>query len=180
MDNAKTLIVGLGASAGGIQALKSFFSKMPANPDMAFVVVTHLSPTRESLLHELIARFTTLPVSVIKHDDPVVAGTIHVLPENATLTIRKGRLQLIAIDPLHREHKPIDVFFSALAADQGDRAVGIVMSGGDGDGTLGVKAIKKNGGFSFAQVGDEPGNPSMPTSAVDSASGQETAHLSVP
>ncbi|TQM89876.1 CheR family methyltransferase [Roseinatronobacter monicus] len=165
-----TLVVGIGASAGGIQALKAFFSTMPDNPDMTFVVVTHLSPERASLLHEVIGHFTTLPVSVIKDGDAVMPGTVHVMPENAILSIRDGKLRLIAPDPLRRERKPVDVFLAALAADQGDRAIGIVLSGGDGDGTLGVKAIKQNGGFTFAQTADGggPNNPEMPASAIAS------------
>lgn len=170
MANQPSLVVGLGASAGGIQAFKSFFGEVPEKTDMAFVVVTHLSPDRESLLHEVIRRFTTLSVEVIKDGDPLRSGTVHVMPENVALSITDGHLHLLEFSPTHRERKPIDVFFSALAVDQQERAVGIVLSGGDGDGTLGVQAIKKHGGVTFAQVanGDGPNNPEMPESAIAS------------
>ncbi|MCH8466443.1 MAG: PAS domain-containing protein [Roseinatronobacter sp.] len=161
-------MVGLGASAGGIQALKAFFSGLHQKPDMAFVVVTHLSPNRESLLHDVISTFTTLPVKVIKDNDPVQAGVVHVMPENVSLSICDGRLRLLESEQLRRERRPIDVFFNALAIDQEERAVGIVLSGGDCDGSIGVGAIKEYGGFTFAQAADETGpeHPEMPQSAI--------------
>ncbi|MGO4917753.1 CheR family methyltransferase [Pseudogemmobacter sp. W21_MBD1_M6] len=170
MKQQTTLVVGLGASAGGIHALQAFFSKIPDDPDLAFVIVTHLSPDRESRLHDVMRRYTTLPVEVIKDGDPVRAGIVHVMPENVVLSIRDGIFRLLEVDPAHRERKPIDVFFSALAIDQQERAVGIVLSGGDGDGTLGLRVIKKYGGITFAQVanGTGPDNPEMPESAIAS------------
>ena len=168
MTQQATHIVGLGASAGGIQALKAFFSQVRDEPDMAFVVVTHLSPNRESLLHDVIGHFTTLPVEVIKDGDPVRAGVVHVMPEHVSLSIKDGRLRLLEVDPALRDRKPIDSFFSALAVDQEERAIGIVLSGLGDDGTLGLQAIKTLGGITFAQVaGDSaPDHPQMPDSAI--------------
>jgi len=165
-----TYVVGLGASAGGIPALKAFFSQVQIKHDMAFVVVTHLSPNRESLLHDVISHFTKLPVEVIKDGDPVRPGVVHVMPEGNSLSIRGGRLRLLKIDPALRERKPIDVFFSALAIDQQERAVGIVLSGGDHDGTIGVRAIKEHGGITFAQLtgSNGPQQSEMPESAIAS------------
>lgn len=170
MTQQATHIVGLGASAGGIQALKAFFSQVQDRPDMAFVVVTHLSPNRESLLHDVIGHFTTLPVEVIKDGDPVKAGVVHVMPEHVTLSIKEGRLRLLEVDLAQRDRKPIDSFFSALAVDQEERAIGIVLSGVGDDGTLGLKAIKTHGGVTFAQVADGKGleHPQMPDSAIAS------------
>ena len=150
--------------------MEGFFRHVAATNEIAFVIVTHLSPQRESLLHQVIERQTSLPVHVAQEDAKVEGGNVYVMPENATLSIKDGRLHLHEIDPVHRERKPVDVFFSALAEDQGEKAVGIVMSGGDSDGTLGVKAIKEWGGITFAQEhdGSGPRNPEMPESAISS------------
>lgn len=165
-----TYVVGLGASAGGIPALKAFFSQVHGKPDIAFVVVTHLSPNRESLLNDVISHCTKLPVEVIKDGDLVQTGVVHVMPEGVSLSIRDGRLRLRKTDPLLRERKPIDVFFSALAIDQQERAVGIVLSGGGHDGTIGVSAIKAHGGITFAQTTDSnvPDQSEMPDNAIAS------------
>ena len=167
---ALTYMVGLGASAGGIPAMKAFFSEIHGKPDIAFVVVTHLSPNSESLLHEVISYFTNLPVELIKDGDLVRTGVVHVMPAGVSMSIKDGRLRLLKTDPSEREHKPIDVFFSALAIDQQERAVGIVLSGGDHDGTIGVSAIKDHGGITFAQVADgkPPYQSEMPDSAIAS------------
>ena len=173
-----TYVVGLGASAGGIPALKAFFSEVQGKPDIAFVVVTHLSPNHESLLHDVISHFTRLPVEVIKDGDLVRSGVVHVMPEGVSLSIKDGRLRLLRTDPLLRERKPIDVFFSALAIDQQERAVGIVLSGGDHDGTIGVSAIKDHGGITFAQLtdGKVPHQSEMPDSAIAENGSAKVCH----
>lgn len=163
-------IVGVGASAGGIPAMEGFFKGLPDNCGMAFAVVTHLSPERESLLHEVIGRYTDMDVKVVEDDMPVEQGPVYVMPQNAILTIDDARLRIHRPDAKNRERKPIDIFFSTLAKDQGERSVGIVLSGGDSDGTLGLKAIKENGGLTMAQLpnGSGPRNPDMPQSAIAS------------
>jgi len=160
-------IVGVGASAGGVEALSGFFKNIPPRPGMAFVVVTHLNPARESLLHEILERYTDMPVSVAADQTPIERDSVYVLPSDAILGIEKRTLQLRKLDSTRPERKPIDIFFSALAKDQGEYAVGIVLSGGDGDGTLGVKAIKERGGLTMALVanGSGPSHPDMPESA---------------
>src|SRR4051812_2988328 len=127
-------IVGVGASAGGVEALSGLFKKIPPRPGMAFVVVTHLNPARESLLHEILGRYTDMPVSVAADKTPIERDSVYVLPSDAVLGIEKRTLQLRKLDSIRAERKPIDIFFSALAKDQGEYAVGIVLSGGDGDG----------------------------------------------
>jgi two-component system, chemotaxis family, CheB/CheR fusion protein len=166
---AKFPVVGLGASAGGIQALESFF-KGVVDERMAFVIVTHLSPSRASHLHEVVRRYTAMPVQIAQDDVALEPGHVYVMPENVVLTVEGGRLQTSQPGGLHRERKPVDIFFSALARDQRDYAVGIVLSGGDGDGTLGVKAIKESGGLTLAQASDGSGprHPEMPKSAMAS------------
>ena len=161
-------IVGIGASAGGIEALEGFFRGLPETPHLALIVVTHLSPERESKLHEIIARYTKLPVQVAADGSRVEPNNVYVLPADAILSIANGVLQIRKPPPARRERKPIDIFFASLAADQGDLAAGIVLSGGDGDGTLGIKAIKEYGGLTMAQISDGfgPGYPDMPDSAI--------------
>jgi two-component system CheB/CheR fusion protein len=163
-------IVGVGASAGGIEALGGFFRGLPDRPGLAIVVVTHLSPGRESRLHEVVAHYTDLPVHVAADDQRVEPDHVYVLPADAVLGIDGGRLRITRPNAGRRERKPIDIFFSALAADQGEHAAGVVLSGGDGDGTLGVKAIKERGGLTLAQVADGhgPSHPDMPDSAIAS------------
>src|SRR5690606_36205435 len=161
-------IVGVGASAGGIPALEGFFKSMPDSPGAAFVIVTHLSPDRGSHLHEVIQRFTGMPVLIAADGATVEPDRVYVMPPNLVLTIAGGRLMTKPLGPAERERKPVDVFLGALARDQGELAVGVVLSGGDGDGTLGAKAIKERGGMTFAQTADESGplNPDMPESAI--------------
>ena len=167
-DAKKFPIVGIGASAGGIPAMEGFFKGLPNHTGMAFVVVTHLNPDRESLLHEVIARFTRIPVVVVEHDMELAPDTVYVMPPNSIVTAKGGLLHLREPDPAHRERKPIDLFFASIATEHGEHAIGVVLSGGDGDGTLGVKAIKEFGGLSLAQTADEygPSNPGMPQSAI--------------
>jgi two-component system CheB/CheR fusion protein len=161
-------IVGVGASAGGIEALEGFFRGVPDQPGLAFVIVTHLSPERESMLHQIIGRYTKLAVQIAVDGTLLEVNHVYVLPADAILSIERGHLQIRKPNVRGRERKPIDIFFSALAADQGDLAVGVVLSGGDGDGSLGIKAIKERGGLTLAQVqnGYGPQYPDMPNSAI--------------
>jgi two-component system CheB/CheR fusion protein len=144
-------IVGIGASAGGVEALEQFFKSVPADNGLAFVVVTHLPPDRSSMLAEILGRATRMPVVDAKDGEKVEAEHVYVLPPSAILTIRNGRLRLRHTGPADHERAPIDVFFNSLAEDQGERAIGVVLSGSGHDGTLGIKAIKENGGLTIAQ-----------------------------
>lgn len=161
-------IVGIGASAGGVAALEGFFKGMPDMSGMAFVIVTHLSPERESLLHEVISRYTSMDVVVAADGTDVKPNCVYVLPADAILSIDGGCLKIEKQNRTHPERKPIDIFLSALAKDQGEYAVSVVLSGGDSDGTLGTKAIKERGGLTLAQVADGhgPAQPDMPRSAI--------------
>ncbi len=170
MTETRFAIVGIGASAGGIPAMEGFFRGMPDNPGAAFVIVTHLSPERESLLHEVVGRYTGMPVEVASEGTKVEIDHVYVMPSNAILTIADGHLQSTPQSAENRERKPIDVFLASLAEDQGEFAVAVVLSGGDGDGTLGAKAVKEHGGLTLAQASDGSGprNPDMPASAIAS------------
>jgi two-component system CheB/CheR fusion protein len=161
-------IVGVGASAGGVEALEGFFKGVPKLPGFAVVIVTHLNPERESVLHAIVARYTHMPVHIAQDGAAVEVGSVHVLPADAIVTMRDGKLSIRPHEPSQRERKPIDIFFASLAMDQEEYAVSVVLSGGDGDGTLGTKAIKEHGGLTLAQVpdGHGPANPDMPESAI--------------
>ena len=162
-------IVGVGASAGGVEALEYLFNAMPPDPGVAFVIITHVAPQRESLLPEILARDTRMPVLIAERDQEVHPNHVYVAPAGAVLDIRKGRLGVRA-GTEHRERTPIDTFFAALAEDQGEYAIGIVLSGAGSDGTLGIKAIKEHGGLTMAQATDHSGprHASMPESAIAS------------
>ena len=160
--------VGIGASAGGVEALELLFHHLPSDTGMAFIVITHLAPDRQSLLPEIVRRFTTMEVHPVHDGAELGANCVYILPENALASVEGGRLKLRRPNPQHRERKPIDIFLSTLAVDLGECSAGVILSGGDGDGTLGVKAIKARGGLTMAQTsnGHGPAHPSMPESAI--------------
>ena len=160
------VIVGLGASAGGLDALQRFFCAVPADTGMAFVVVLHLDPRRESILPELLAQAARLPVQAAGDLMPVCANQVYVIPPNALLTIEGGLLRLAPPLAAPGCRTPIDCFFRALARDQGDRAVAILFSGNGKDGMLGIKAVKERGGWALAQSPETASHPSMPRSAL--------------
>ena len=160
-------IVGIGASAGGIEALEVFFKAMPGEPGMALVLVTHLPHGRVSLLPDIIGRSTSLPVLSATNDTDVEANHVYVMPADVVLALRGGKLNVRSEGSVHATH-PIDTFFASLAMDQEESAIGIVLSGSGTDGSLGIKAIKEAGGLTLAQGGDGSGprHASMPASAI--------------
>lgn len=158
-------IVGIGASAGGVEALREFFRQVPAETDMAFVVIMHLSPDQESNLTEVLRQVTDLAVAVARDGDEVRGGHAYVIPPRKRLEIEEGILRLEDTQRTH-ETSTIDRFFRSLAADQAANAVGIVLSGNGTDGTLGLRSIKEEGGVAFVQSPDEAQYDHMPKSAV--------------
>ncbi|MDZ4792425.1 MAG: chemotaxis protein CheB [Hyphomicrobiales bacterium] len=144
-DTVSFPIVGIGASAGGVEALSHFFSPIPKNPGAAFVIVTHLSPDRHSLLHEVVARYTSLPVSIITDGMLAKPDNVYVMPESSILEMQGHNFKQRKLEPLQRERKPVDIFLSSLAREHTECGVGVILSGGDGDGTLGIKALKEHG-----------------------------------
>jgi len=162
-------IIGVGASAGGVEALESLFRNMPPDLGAGFVIITHLAPGRESMLPEILARDTRMPVLIAENEQPVRRDHIYVAPPDTVLEIQKGRLRVRVVDT--RERTPIDVFFAGLAEDQKAYAIGIVLSGSGSDGTLCIKAIKEHGGLTLAQAADGGSGPrhsSMPETAIAS------------
>ena len=161
------LLVGLGASAGGLDAFKSFFANMPPKSGMAFVLVQHLDPHHKSLLVELLGKQTEMPVVQAEDGMAVAADRVFVIPPNAVLTIEAGILRVATPAPPREHRKPIDMFFASLAEDQAEKAVCIILSGSGSDGSQGLKAVKEHGGFTLAQAGfDETAMLGMPSSAA--------------
>ncbi len=161
------LIVGIGASAGSIEAFKTFFSKMPADTGMAFVIVQHLDPNFESILPSIIANYTRMPVHAAA--DGALAGpnTVHVIPSNAILTMRHGIIRLARPAPPPARRTSVNTFLASLAEDQGENAIGIILSGFGSDGALGIAAIKEHGGLTLSQAEfDHHAKRGMPQSAV--------------
>jgi two-component system CheB/CheR fusion protein len=160
-------IVGIGASAGGLEALELFLASVPENSGMAFVIVQHLDPTHKGILVELLQRGTSMQVFQIKDRMRVKANCVYVIPPNKDLSILRGVLHLL--DPLAPRglRLPIDLFFRALAEDQQEHSIGVILSGMGTDGTLGLRAIKEKGGSVFVQSPETAKFDGMPHSAID-------------
>jgi len=160
-------VVGIGASAGGLDAFKKFFSAMPPESGMAFVLIQHLDPLHKSITADILARNTVMKVSQIDDQMPVEPDHVYVIPPNKDLTIENGVLHLE--DPIHPHgmRLPIDHFFRSLAEDQKENALCAILSGTGTDGSLGLKAIKGNGGMVMAQSPETAQFDGMPCSAID-------------
>jgi len=162
----KNLIVGIGASAGGLEALEAFFKSMPDNSGISFVVIVHLDPHHASILPELLQRSTNLKVVTITDDAKVQPNTVYVIPPNHNLSILNGKLQLMNFPDPRAGNLPIDLFFSALAQDQGDNAVAIILSGTGSDGSQGLKEIKAENGLVISQDTSSAKYDGMPLNAI--------------
>lgn len=162
----KSAIVGIGASAGGLEAVSEILGGLPSHPGVAIIVVQHLDRARDSLLSEIVGRRTTLPVIEAQDGMPVASDHVYVIPPNATLTV-DARVLRLSPRPGAGMHMPIDALFRSLADDCGEAAVGIVLSGADSDGAAGTQAIKHAGGITFAQDPNTARVSGMPRSAVE-------------
>jgi two-component system CheB/CheR fusion protein len=159
-------VVGVGASAGGLDAFRRFLKAIPENSGMAYVLVQHLDPSHQSILPEILRRATKIPVTEITDDIRLMPDHIYVIPENKTLTSTDGVLKLTPRNKI-KPNLPINVFFTSLAEVHKSLAVGIVLSGTASDGTLGLGAIKEHGGITFAQDQASAAYGAMPQNAVD-------------
>ncbi len=158
-------IVGIGASAGGLEAFTELLKHLPLDTGMAFVLVQHLDPQHESALTQLLSRATSLPVHEVTDNLRAEPDHVYVIPPNTSLAIAQGVLKLNPRPKARTPTRSVDVFFESLAEDQRERAIGVILSGTATDGTLGLEAIKAEGGITFAQ--DESARyDSMPRSAV--------------
>ena len=160
-------VVGIGASAGGLEAVRTLLQHLPDDTGMAFVVIQHLDPKVESKLPDLLGSSTRMPVVAAGHGEEVRPNHIYVISPNATLSITRGVLQTEPRGEA-KPHLPVDIFFRSLAQDRGPGAIGIVLSGSDADGALGVEEIKAAGGITLAQDEETAKFPGMPHSAVRS------------
>ncbi|HYF58584.1 MAG TPA: CheR family methyltransferase [Burkholderiaceae bacterium] len=159
-------VVGIGASAGGIEALRRFFAALPARTGMAFVAVMHLDPGRDSALAALLQAVTPMPVAAPQDGDAVEADRVYVIPPGRFLTLHGGRFRLEPIGRRGKGPQAVDRFMISLAAEQKERAICIVLTGLDSDGSAGVKAIKSEGGMAMVQAPETAAHPSMPTNAL--------------
>ena len=169
MSSAEFPVVGIGASAGGLDAFHAFFEKMPANCGMAFVVILHLPPDRKSMLIEILTRWTSMPVLEGVDGTRLAPNHVYVPPPHGVITMVDAHLSVeAAADETDHHFRPIDGFFDSLGTDLKARAVGIVLSGTGSDGALGLKAIKERGGLTIAQGknGSAPQYGEMPAGAI--------------
>jgi two-component system, chemotaxis family, CheB/CheR fusion protein len=160
-------IVGIGASAGGLEALEQFLSRVEPGSGMAFVVVQHLDPNHKGMLVELLQRMTLLPVVQVADRMPVEPDHVYVIPPNRDMSLLHGELHLLPPTSPRGLHLPIDVFFRSLAADHQELSIGVILSGMGSDGTLGLRAIKERAGAAFVQAPASAKFDSMPQNAID-------------
>ena len=160
-------IVGIVSSAGGLDAYKRFFSVMPSDAGIAFVLVPHLDPTHKSMMVELLSRLTAMPVFEAKHGMSIQVNSIYIIPPNHFLEVSGGKLKLSDLPTCGEFKTSIDFFLESLADDQGELAIGIVLSGTGSHGALGVREIKLNGGMAVAQDPTSAQHDQMPRNAID-------------
>ncbi len=166
VDEQTPPIVGIGASAGGLEAFTELLHALPGNTGMAFVLVQHLEPKHESVLTTLLSRATKMPVREVRERMRVQPNHVYVIPANADLSLQDGMLHIVDRKAPAGRHLPIDSFLLSLAAAQGPRAIGVVLSGTASDGTAGLKAIKAAGGVTFAEEPESARFDGMPRSAI--------------
>ncbi len=160
-------IVGIGGSAGGLNAYKALLDALPSNTGMAFVFVTHIVPTANSQLAQILSRHTKMPVMVAAMAMPIRRNHVYVCPPNVDLLVESYTFKVVS--PRSKRNVVVDLFMTSLGAAMGSRAIGIILSGHDGDGTGGCKQIKAKGGTTFAQDQSAEVN-GMPLSAQASGS----------
>lgn len=159
-------VVGIGASAGGLSALKTFFDHVPSDSGLAYVVVVHLAPEHKSHLADLLQPHVKMPVEQVTETVPLEPDHVYVIPPNANLNTIDTHLRLSDLEERRRERAPIDHFFRTLATTHDGHAIGVVLTGTGSDGTLGIKDIKAHGGFVLVQDPNEAEYDGMPQSAI--------------
>lgn len=161
------VIVGIGASAGGLQALSDFFDNVPSISNYSYVVVQHLSPDHKSLMGELLAKNTNIPIKVVEEGEELHGNQVYLIPPSKLLTIKEGKFVLEDKPKDKQLSLPIDIFFNSLATNCEDNCVAIVLSGTGSDGSKGIKSIKANGGLVLVQDPEQAKFNGMPQSAID-------------
>src|SRR5688572_11854945 len=150
-ESKNPIIVGIGASAGGLEAFEAFFTHVSAETGMAFVLIQHLAPDHDSILAQIIQRYTKMNVQQAKNEMVVEANNVYIISPNTMLGLFNGKLQSLSQAEGKHNRLPIDYFFRSLAREMRGRAIGIILSGTASDGTLGLKAIKGEGGLVIVQ-----------------------------
>jgi two-component system, chemotaxis family, CheB/CheR fusion protein len=168
-------IVGIGASAGGLEAIEAFFKQMPANTGLSFVIIQHLSPNYKSLMVELLSKHTPMPVLRIEDGMKIERNTVYLIPPRKNVTVFHDKLLLTEQDPSKGISLPIDIFLRSLGEDAKERAIGIILSGTGSDGTRGIRVIKEFGGMVMVQDEDSSKFDGMPKNAF--ATGLSDFHL---
>ncbi|MCE2029965.1 CheR family methyltransferase [Sessilibacter corallicola] len=168
--------IGIGASAGGLEALADFFGNLPPETDAAYIVVQHLSPDFKSMMPELLAKHTNMPIFPVEDGVLVRPNSIYLMPPRKNMLLAEGKLLISDQMPANHPHMPIDIFFRALAEDQQHKAIGVILSGTGSDGTRGIKAIKESGGLIIVQEPNSAKFDGMPISAYKTG----LADLSLP
>ena len=164
--SASPLIIGIGASAGGLEALQQFFQNMPANSGLSFVVVQHLSPDYKSLMADILGKHTQMRDLQAENEMQIRPNTVYLIPPKNNMTLRDGRLFLTEFVHGMLNH-PIDIFFTSLAEEQKERAIAVILSGTGSDGTSGIKIVKEHGGLVIVQNPDSAKFDGMPRSAIN-------------
>ncbi|MGA1561114.1 MAG: chemotaxis protein CheB, partial [bacterium] len=163
---APRFVVGLGASAGGLDSLEKFFKKMPPDNGLAFVVVQHLSPDYKSMMVELLSKHTRMKVQHAVDGSLIKPDTVYLIPPKRQLTIEEGKLYLVEQATVSGINLPIDIFFRSLARDQESQAIAVILSGTGTDGTLGGRVVKEVGGYVLVQTPESAQFDGMPKSAI--------------
>ncbi len=163
--SAIPIIVGIGASAGGLEALQHFFNSMPGNSGLSFVVVQHLSPDYKSLMADILSKYTDMEVIQVENEMVIEPNTVYLIPPKNNMTLRNGKLILTEYVHGILNH-PIDIFFTSLAEERKERSAAVVLSGTGTDGTKGIKSIKEHGGLVIVQDPVTAKFDGMPKSAI--------------
>ena len=159
-------IVGIGASAGGLESFSELLACLPAGAGLAYVFVQHLDPGYASRLVEILSKRAGFPVEQARDGVKILPDHLYVIAPNTTLTLGDGVLHLRSRDPAERPHRPVDAFFHSLAQERGPNAIGIILSGSGTDGAKGIQAVKQAGGITFAQDESSALFFGMPNSAI--------------
>src|SRR6266516_6091719 len=160
------LVVGLGASAGGIHALKEFFTRVPGDSGMAYVVILHMSPEHESKLAEILQVTSPIPVTQVKEREEIKPDHVYVVPPDRNLAMIDGHLTLTKKIGAQERRSPVDLFFRTLAETNEERGVSVILSGTGANGSMGIKRIKEYGGVAIAQDPEEAEYTDMPSNAI--------------
>ena len=167
MDSKDFVVIGIGSSAGGLEALQIVLSKVDHIDNCAFIIAQHLSPTHKSMMTDLLSRITTLPVIEIKNGMVIKNKTIYMTPENTDVYVSNGKIFLTNIEQTYGPKPSVNYFFNSLAQEYGAKAIGVILSGTGSDGAFGIRAIKANGGITIAQSPATSKYDGMPISAIN-------------